>query len=448
MMQTKILKEYFKSIIIGVTSAVVLWVGLSVFLLFNGKTADIYLPQYVVHSITAEIQIDDGNTWLSENAVDLLSVYNLWLQVLDNTGNVVFSYKVPDLAPSFYRPIDLVHYTQMSNRLEGQTLYLTQMDDYLIIVGSSSSLVYKLNSNITVKSATIQSLYLLVIVVAGIVIIAGQVFAKRISTPISDALNIIEEISTNKVVEIPAYQNSIFESVFIQLDMLQDKLQETQVMREQWIANISHDIKTPLSSIRGYTEILTSKDYKLTSEEISMFSEEILKSELVIEGLLEELRFHQRLMENQVILDIQQVNIVELIKECKLELDKNLKNAIRVTAPDEVICGVDVMLFNRCMQNILWNAYLHNNEDIQIDICVKLLEEDVKITIADNGQGISAYDLNNIFERYYRGEASQNTKGTGLGLAIVKEVVSTHGGKIRVESQQGVGTTFEILLLL
>ncbi len=107
--------------------------------------------------------------------------------------------------------------------------------------------------------------------------------------------------------------------------------------------------------------------------------------------------------------------------------------------------SVSTQSSNSC---VFINGYLHNNEDIQIDICVELLEEDVKITIADNGQGISAYDLNNIFERYYRGEASQNTKGTGLGLAIVKEVVSTHGGKIRVKSQQGVGTTFEILLLL
>ena len=109
-------------------------------------------------------------------------------------------------------------------------------------------------------------------------------------------------------------------------------------------------------------------------------------------------------------------------------------------------CGIDVKLMERCITNIICNAFVHNDKDVEVKISVAEDDGNIIIRISDNGKGMPAKDMPHIFDRYYRGTGSGKTEGTGLGLAIAKEIVLLHGGRIDVKSVSGKGTEFTISL--
>ena len=112
----------------------------------------------------------------------------------------------------------------------------------------------------------------------------------------------------------------------------------------------------------------------------------------------------------------------------------------------EAKCGIDVKLMERCITNIICNAFVHNDKDVEVKVSVTESGDDVIICISDNGRGMPEEDVPHIFERYYRGTGSGKTEGTGLGLAIANEIVLLHGGRIDVNSKPGKGTVFKIRL--
>lgn len=445
-MKHKIIKEYYVSIFFTTITIISLWLLLSFLFLFNNKTVDIYLPQYLILFFDQYVNISDHKVEVDAEGILALTKHDLWLQILNKDGVVVYGHNVPSIAKTRYTHSELVNYALESNRMHGYTLYVVPKDDYTVVIAGSIEIVQKKSYNFIGKGAdaAFQSFVILLAVMLIVLIVVGILFARKISVPISEILHGIEIISTGKELDCPKREKTIFTDVFNQIQILQEKLKENQIMRNQWIANISHDIKTPLSSIRGYAELLA--DYNLTKEEILLYGKEMICSEQVIENLLEELTLNQKLSEGKIVLKLVKADIISILKECILELERKLapKNNIKFIAPDKLYIFVDMVLIKRCFQNILWNAFLYNDEFVLIEVDVAERDSGTEIIFKDNGKGMSGEDALQIFERYYRGAASQTTMGTGLGLAIAKEVILAHGGEITSQSKIGEGVLFKI----
>lgn len=245
--------------------------------------------------------------------------------------------------------------------------------------------------------------------------------------------------------DMPVYHGQIFSEVFCELGKLREKLKQTKCQRMEWTANISHDIKTPLSTIKGYAEVLADDEYDFTGEEVKQYMSETLKAEKSIEELVEELNLSSKLSEGKYLLKKEKVNLTELINECIAKVDSNMMgdSNILLNSDEDVILEGDRKLLKRCFLNVMYNAFVHNKAGITLNIRIQKSGH-IVLTFTDDGIGMSQEEASRIFERYYRGTNSQKTKGSGLGLAIAREVVVVHGGSISVETELNKGTSFII----
>lgn len=450
-MNRKLIGEYLKTVAAAIAAVVLIWISASYFLLFADKSVDTDLPQYLIFSFGEYVEIEADQAVVSEEGITRLETHNLWLQILNPDGRVIFEANTAEQIPDQYDSYQLINYTLESDRLAGYTVFAKDMENhpgYGIVIGCSSSLVGKKSYTYIGKGedAVTKSILILIVAATGIMMIAAYVFSKKVSGPVAAIISEIDEISKDQFVK-SHYDKNIYKDVFAQLESLDHKLKMGKKMREEWISNISHDIKTPLSTVKGYAEILNTQDYEFEPSEIEIYTGEILKAEQAIEDLVEELKISQTLSEGKFPLKMEWVNLVSLIEECISEIDIKWKSGLEIDFcfEDEEIVFCDRMLIKRSLLNILHNAIIHNDRNIVL--CIRIWkEENVHILIRDNGKGMDENELENIFERYYRGTNSENTKGTGLGLAIAKEAVSAHNGVIKVQSWKGKGTEFEIVL--
>jgi signal transduction histidine kinase len=220
-----------------------------------------------------------------------------------------------------------------------------------------------------------------------------------------------------------------------------------EINRKTLIANISHDLKTPITSIMGYVEGI-QEGVANSPEKLNKYIDIIYHNASYTNKLINDLFLFSKLDIQQVDFDFVETSIKDymndLMTEMKIELGENGYN---LNYDDEVL--KDKMLFidrkriRQVIINIINNAIKYNDKD-KIKILCILSEEDkgVKISIKDNGTGIDNENIDSIFDRFYRVDQARNKDigGTGLGLAISKELVKAHNGEIWAESEVGNGT--------
>lgn len=221
---------------------------------------------------------------------------------------------------------------------------------------------------------------------------------------------------------------------------------ENQKHREQFSANVSHELKTPLTSIKGLAELQANN--MVASEDISLFGEKILKqSDRLLELIDHTIRL-SKFDEDALEVSKEKVNLKDLVLEVVEHLQsKLLKKQINLQLEVEDIAMYgNYQMLDELFYNLIENAIKYNDFDGWIKVSVKALDNKVLIEVIDGGQKISKNDIPRLFERFYRVDSSRDKKtgGSGLGLAIVKHIVMYHEGSIEVSSD--VDTTFTIVL--
>ncbi len=240
-----------------------------------------------------------------------------------------------------------------------------------------------------------------------------------------------------------------FEEMRIHLkEEIEVRIQYEQELREL-ISNISHDIKTPLTAIKGYAEGLLD-GVADTPEKQERYLKTIYAKANDMTALVDELSFYAKIDTNTIPYHFEKVRVNDYFADCA---EENMEELALINITMEFFSNVrpetevlaDREQLHRVMNNIIGNSVKYRGEKETGRISIRLWEEErmVRVEISDTGQGIAEKDLPYIFDRLYRADSSRNSKqgGTGLGLAIVKKIIEEHGGTIRAESRISEGTT-------
>ncbi|QTN38865.1 HAMP domain-containing histidine kinase [Cryomorphaceae bacterium] len=228
-----------------------------------------------------------------------------------------------------------------------------------------------------------------------------------------------------------------------------EELKKVDRLRRDLIANVSHDLRSPMAVIQGYIETLALKNDSLTAEQRAEYFERVLRSSDKLERLVASLFELSKLESDQMELHLETTTPEELVRHSAedfslLASEKGLEFDLEVQ-PDLPEVQVDPALFQRVLQNLLDNAIKYTPEAGFVALRVKKEEEEIRFEIENSGPGIPSEDVPHLFDRYYRAQAKDN-KGTGLGLAIVKRILDLHQSVIAVVSKANQSTTFAFSL--
>lgn len=230
-----------------------------------------------------------------------------------------------------------------------------------------------------------------------------------------------------------------------------DKITATDKFRQELIANVSHDLRTPLSIMQGYVETLMMKKNELLQPEKEKYLSVVHESTKKLSGLVDQLFQYAKLEANVVVPEKELFPINELASDILMayQLKANEKN-IRLymdASADLSPAFADIGLTERVFQNLLDNAFKFTPEGGAITIQLSEIDTGIKVQVADTGVGIAPEDQSFIFERYKQLQNDDSSKkGMGIGLAIVKKILELHQSTIEVSSEPGKGTAFKFVL--
>lgn len=221
--------------------------------------------------------------------------------------------------------------------------------------------------------------------------------------------------------------------------------------RKELISNLSHDLRTPLSSVLGYSEMLKNGIYD-NDEEQRQYIDIIYRKSVYMEKLLSELLEYSRLELGTIRLQKQKMDITELVREILIEYYPEMEKKqyeLVLEIPDEPIIGIwDKEKIGRVIRNLLDNALKYGMDGKKIRIAIERKEKQVSVEIQDFGKGIPQKEIPHVTEQFYRADHARSSKqgGMGLGLFIVQEIVKLHNGNFYIESKEQQGTKAGMVL--
>lgn len=223
---------------------------------------------------------------------------------------------------------------------------------------------------------------------------------------------------------------------------------------KELISNISHDLKTPITAVKGYVEGIMD-GVANTPEKMERYIKTIYNKSNEMDRLINELTFYSKMDTNKIPYTFNKIMVTEFFDDCAedlhMELEaKNVDFSYSNYVEPEVMVIADAEQIKRVVNNIVSNSlkYTDAGKQQKINLRVKDVGDFIQVEIEDNGKGIAAKDLPNIFDRFYRTDASRNSSkgGSGIGLSIVKKIMEDHGGKVWATSKEHTGTVMYFVL--
>lgn len=280
-------------------------------------------------------------------------------------------------------------------------------------------------------------------------------------TLVSTYINQQREIKRNAaVLKRQVREKTVFISeINRDLVLTNKRLLEGEVARKNVLSNVSHDLRTPITAIRGYAELLLSAQDTLSLEQRNSYLSNIVRRSEQMERIVSDIMELTRMESSDSDFHFTSVSIAEMLDELVVMYSMDLEDtekhlSLDLPSRDSLIVKADPAKLSRIFENLISNAINYTNPQAEIKISAwrtgdvsHIATQKIHVTVEDNGIGIPEQDLPRIFDRFYRAHNSGvNIKGTGLGLAIVKLICDKHDAEINVTSTLGEGTKFEIVM--
>lgn len=271
---------------------------------------------------------------------------------------------------------------------------------------------------------------------------------KIIIRPIQNISNAFEELSKGNFQVRVSEDEKVMEirEMAERFNTMVYDLSHIETLRTDFVANVSHEFKTPIAAIEGYAMLLQNQN--LSKEKYDRYVEKILDNSRRLTSLSGNILLLSKLENQETILDKTEYRLDEQIRKCILMLENKW-------APKQIEFDMDLSrqlyygsepLLDQVWSNIIDNAIKHSPENGSIRILVETKTEMIRVSITDEGAGMSEEVQKHIFEKFYQGDSSRKSEGNGLGLALVKRIITLCKGEIFVESAPRVGTTFVVAL--
>ena len=442
--------------------------------LLNGNSMQIFnrLTQRVQESIRYTLESEPGlydepgyldriNGELKANYAYLIVRKNNAITYYgnDDTGNMG---NICELLPDF--DAEKSHVGSGAIYLDGESQHLIKHMDFYFPDRSEGSVFIVSNVDDLVPEVKAMLRELLVL---GILILfaIGALLAFWVYRSILSPLNKLQE-ATKKIkdgnleftLEVEADDEigqlcQDFEEMRIRLkENAEEKIQYDKESKEL-ISNISHDLKTPITAIKGYVEGIMD-GVASSPEKLDKYIRTIYNKANDMDRLIDELTFYSKIDTNKIPYTFAKINVARYFRDCVEEVGLDMEaRGIELGyinyADEDVTVIADAEQMKRVINNIISNSmkYLDKKKGI-INIRIKDVGDFIQVEIEDNGKGIGPKDLPNIFDRFYRTDSSRNSSkgGSGIGLSIVRKIIEDHGGRIWATSKEGIGTEIHFVL--
>ena len=331
----------------------------------------------------------------------------------------------------------------------------------------SSEIVYDIsmgvsaNSKTQVKLIARDLLFTATVILVFTALSIGLWIYRSIATPLvklKKATQNIKEGNLDFVLDVEG--NDEFSELCQDFEEMRKRLKESAEEKiildkenKELISNISHDLKTPITAVKGYVEGIMD-GVADTPEKMDRYVKTIYNKTNEMDHLINELTFYSKIDTNRIPYTFSKLNVEDYFSDCAEEVGLELETrGIELVYANYVESGVQVIAdgeqIRRVIHNLISNAikYMDKPKEI-IQIRIKDVGDFIQVEIEDNGKGIAAKDIVYIFDRFYRTDVSRNSSkgGSGIGLSIVKKILEDHGGKVWATSRLGIGTIMYFVL--
>ena len=445
--------------IFTVVILILLWVFqialLNPFYRFIKKNEVRQTMKYVISTINDDDYI--------EELMDICREKNLEIMITDEYGysitNIVngrsdfFEMLGSDMAAQIYSQVSNSGgeqiFTLKNSERSGFPFGGNQEESFVYIklcsTSTGASRMIVLTSALTPVDATINTLKILLLAISAVMIIMAIILAIVLSRSISKPIEAINE-SAKKLAE-GDYETEFASFGSRETMELADTLNYTRVelgkvesLRRELIANVSHDLRTPLTMIKGYSEVMRDIPGENSPENVQVIIDETERLTSLVNDMLD----ISKLESGNMKIDPSTMNLTESIKNIMHRYDKLSDYHFSFDYDEEVWVYADELKISQVVYNLVNNALTYTGEDKTIKVVQTVNDGKVRVSVIDTGEGIEQNQLQNIWDRYYKVDKAHKRaqKGTGLGLSIVKKILDLHGGNYGVLSTIGVGSTF------
>jgi signal transduction histidine kinase len=252
--------------------------------------------------------------------------------------------------------------------------------------------------------------------------------------------------------KLPDYQVREIAELATALNQMATQLDSLENLRREFVANVSHELKTPVTSIHGFAETLLD-GAKKNPEDLERFLQIIVRQSARLADIIDDLLTLSRLESAPLdeLLAIDRYDLCDILESCREACHSRAEEkdiAIIVDCPGVIEVMADRSLLTQAVINLIDNAVKYSPEHTTVTVCGDREAQRVRIAVTDQGPGIAEHHVPRLFERFYRADKARSRKlgGTGLGLAIVKHIAGVHRGDVDVVTQIGHGSTFIIVL--
>ncbi|WP_192451744.1 sensor histidine kinase [Candidatus Galacturonibacter soehngenii] len=295
---------------------------------------------------------------------------------------------------------------------------------------------------------------LIIIVVLSVILVALLLYIIVLHTQIRQILEAVKKLNDKNYHKLFVKGNSSLSKVALQINEIEQRHQEElrrinkiEQANKELLTSLSHDVRTPLTSLMGYLEAL--EEGVFSKEEERKYINIARRKSYDLKKLVDTLFDWFKINSNEMQLKYEKLDICEQMRQIIIAwlpiFDKN-KILCNVQVPEEeYFLIIDQSAFNRVINNVLQNCVDHSKAK-QIDIRVERRNSNIKIEIKDNGIGMARKQLEHVFERLYKGDYARSKTNSGLGLCIAKQLTKMMGADINVESELGKGTVFYVVL--
>ena len=317
----------------------------------------------------------------------------------------------------------------------------------MAIVGGVIYLMFRRNALLMNEFETLWTLTLTFLVASVIIgTLISIITAKVILKNMDNVVKGMEELSKGKYkVRIPEVKAGIGKEIVDSFNILASELENTHVLRSDFINDYAHEFKTPIVSLLGFAKLLQKEN--LTDEQRKEYLSVIEEEAERLSAMSTNSLYLTRVDKQTILTDVVEFNLSEQIRNCVLLFEKKwtAKELELDLDFDEFIVSGNEEMLKQVWINLIDNAIKFSNKSGKIEIGINKKEKFIHVTVKNSGVEIGESEKEKIFNRFYRTEKTQGIEGTGVGLAIVKKIVDLHKGSVFVDSVNGY-TTFEVIL--